>query len=602
MGLFNRLSSEIAYLRGALRVLKRVSPVARTPTVTICDLMADAAARYGDKIALISDKETLTFRDYDGIANRYARWARARGIGKGDTVALLMPNRAEYLAIWLGVARAGGVTALLNTNLSGSGLAHCITIVDAKLAIVARELLPAYSSAVPFMREAPGLWVHGDPGLVEAERIDTVLPGFSDAPLDPSEKAPLTIEDRCLFVYTSGTTGLPKAANINHYRVRAMAVGFSAVMDVSADDRIYDCLPMYHSNGGILATCGVLCRGGTVVIRERFSAREFWSEIIRYECTLFFYIGELCRYLLNSEPSPQDRAHRIRLICGNGLRPDIWTEFVKRFGISKIREFYAATEGNIALFNFDGRPGAVGRIPKWAEKRFVVKIVRFDLDGEQPVRGTDGFCIACPSGEIGEIVGQILNDPEKPANRFEGYADKTATEKKILRDAFEKGDAWFRSGDLLKRDADGYYYFIDRIGDTFRWKGENVATSEVSEAITVYPGIAECNVYGVAVPGYDGRAGMAALVLNEKADFDLTEFRAHLCRNLPDYARPVFLRIREAIDVTGTFKMRKLDLVKEGFEPAGIADPLFIDHPTEKRFIRLDPALADAVRSKALRL
>ena len=523
------------------------------------------------------------------------------GIGKGDAVALCMHNRPDYLCIWLGIARAGGATALINTNLVGNPLAHSLAIVKAKIVIAGASLAATVEQALPLLEEKPVLWVHGAP-VGDHPRLDAAVGDFAGDALSAQERTPLTIEDRCLFIYTSGTTGLPKAANINHYRVMAMARGFSALMDTSPDDRMYDCLPMYHSNGGVLATMGTLAQGGSVVIRDRFSAREFWGDIVRNECTLFFYIGEFCRYLVNTPPGPSDRKHRIRLVCGNGLRPDIWTTFVSRFGIENIREFYAATEGNVVLFNLDSRPGSVGRIPKWAERRFVVKIVRFDIEHQQPIRGPDGFCIPCPPGEVGEIIGQIINDPAKPANRFEGYADKSATETKILRDVFEKGDAWFRSGDLLKRDADGYFYFIDRIGDTYRWKGENVATSEVSETISVFPGIAECNVYGVQVPGHEGRAGMAAIVLDDAAELDLEAFRDHLSSQLPDYARPVFLRIRTALDHTGTFKQRKVELVKEGVDPASIFDPLYLFHPGEKRFVRLDSELYGAIGEGRIRL
>ena len=231
-----------------------------------------------------------------------------------------------------------------------------------------------------------------------------------------------------------------------------------------------------------------------------------------------------------------------------------------------------------------------------------MKVVKFDIETEEPVRGPDGFCIPCAPGEAGEIIGQILNDPAKPANRFEGYADRAATERKILRDAFEKGDAWFRSGDLLKKDKDGYFYFIDRVGDTFRWKGENVATSEVAEALTVFPGIADCTVYGVKVDGFEGRAGMAAIVLDDGITPDLGELRDHLKRQLPDYARPVFLRIRPALDVTGTFKQRKIELVKEGCDPTIISDRLYFDDPREGRYVPLDAELHRALESGSVRI
>ncbi len=599
--LLQRIVREFRYLRGSLQILRAIGPIAKNPTTTVCDVMEEACGAFADRVALVGERETLTYREYGERANRVARWARAQGVGKGDTVALLMANCPDYLCIWMGVARAGGATALINTNLRGQALAHCLAIVQARAVIIGPGFAEAYATARPLLPEQPALWSLG----AEAEgarRLEPVLADLSGAPLAPQERTGLTIEDRCLFIYTSGTTGLPKAANINHYRVMAMTKGFAALMGVRSDDVMYDCLPMYHSNGGVLATCSVLSRGGRVVLKERFSARDFWGDVVRHGCTLFFYIGELCRYLVNLPPGPLDRAHKVRLVCGNGLRPDIWESFVSRFGIAEIREFYAATEGNVVLFNLDSRPGAVGRIAKWAEKRFVVKIVRFDVEKEEPIRGPDGFCIPCAPDEVGEVLGQILNDSRKPANRFEGYADRSATERKILRDVVVKGDAWFRSGDLMRRDADGYFFFIDRIGDTFRWKGENVATSEVSEAISVFPGIAQCNVYGVGVDGYEGRAGMAALVLDEDARLDLPAFREHLARNLPAYARPIFLRIRPDLEMTGTFKQRKVDLVRDGADPAVTDDPIFFDHPGEQRFVRLDDETWGALRAGRIRL
>jgi fatty-acyl-CoA synthase len=403
-----------------------------------------------------------------------------------------------------------------------------------------------------------------------------------------------------LFIYTSGTTGLPKAANINHYRVQSIMFGFNAAMRMKKDDRIYVCLPLYHTSGGVLAAGAALTAGACVVIRERFSASTFWDDIVRHDCTIFQYIGELCRYLLNSPTHPLETSHRIRLACGNGLRPDIWADFQRRFRIPKILEWYAATEGNAVFFNFDSKIGAVGRIPKWMERRFVTEVIRLDLDSEQPVRGDDGSCIKCKPGEVGEVISQILNDPKKPSQRFDGYADQSATEKKILRDVFEKGDRWFRTGDLMRKDALGYYYFIDRIGDTFRWKGENVATSEVSEAITVFPGIKEANVYGVRVPGAEGRAGMAALVVED--DLDLEGFYRHVVQQLPAYSRPIFLRIRAEIETTSTFKQRKVDLVKEGFDPAASADPIYFLSPDRQAYVRLDPALYAEILNGKLRL
>jgi fatty-acyl-CoA synthase len=387
---------------------------------------------------------------------------------------------------------------------------------------------------------------------------------------------------------------------MNHYRVMLATHAFAGVMDTHASDRMYDCLPLYHTAGGLLATGALLVRGGSVVIREKFSAREFWDDIVRWDCTCFQYIGELCRYLVNSPPHPKERAHRLRLACGNGLRADVWPEFKRRFAIPQIIEFYAATEGNVSLFNFDGKEGAVGRLPWWALARFPTRIVRFDVERQQPVRDERGFCIECGPDEAGEVIGKILKDASKPGQRFEGYANAAESDRKILRDVFAKGDIWFRTGDLMRKDKHGYFYFVDRIGDTFRWKGENVSTTEVEEAVTQFDGILEANVYGAAVPGRDGRAGMAAVMA--KDNLNLTALRDHLAQRLPDYARPVFLRIRQDSDVTTTFKQKKIDLVKEGFDPSVTLDPIYFNDPHRKAFVRVDTGLYQDINAGRVRL
>ena len=371
---------------------------------------------------------------------------------------------------------------------------------------------------------------------------------------------------------------MPKAANINHYRLMLACFGFSGIMDTKPSDRMYNCLPMYHTVGGILATGAMLVSGGSVFIREKFSAREFWNDVVRQECTIFQYIGELCRYLVNTPPTDAETKHKLRLACGNGLRPDVWHEFKRRFGIPHILEFYAATEGNVTLFNFDDREGSVGRIPWFLASHFPIKLVRFDYSTEMPARDKSGLCIPCKPEEVGEMLGKIMRDSSKPAARFEGYATAQETKRKILHDVFEHGDMWFRTGDLMRQDRDGYFYFVDRIGDTFRWKGENVATLEVSETVTGIPGVVEANVYGVAVPGHDGRAGMAALVI-DPATFDLAVAHRFIAEHLPSYARPLFLRIRGEIDVTATFKQKKFDLVREAFDPGETSDAIYFNDP-----------------------
>jgi fatty-acyl-CoA synthase len=593
------LIQEFKYLRGALSTLRMTTPIAKNPKRIFPWVVEELAKEYGDKEALLSDRERFTYRELDQRANQYARWARAQGVGKGDVVCLLMLNRPEYLIIWLGILRAGGVVALLNTNLTGTPLAHSISIVSPKHVIVDARLLRSFDGAKDQLTAKPKVWVHGEGGD-NYERLEPAVAAMDNSPIPQADRPDLDINDRALFIYTSGTTGLPKAANINHYRLMLAANGFAGAIGTKPSDRMYDCLPMYHSNGGMVATGATLIGGGTVIIREKFSAREFWDDCVKWQCTAFIYIGELCRYLVTAPPNENETKHKMRVCCGNGMRPDVWPLFQERFKIPRILEFYAATEGNVASFNFDGTPGAVGRLPGYLAHRFPTRIVRFDVEKEEPVRDRQGFCIVCETGEVGEAIGQILNDPSKPTSRFEGYADPEATKKKILRDVFEKGDAWFRTGDLLRQDDKGYFYFIDRIGDTFRWKGENVSTSEVSEAFTVFPGVQEATVYGVSVKGYDGKAGMIAVVADGK--LDMAGLRAHVAKSLPEYARPIFIRLKRELEVTGTFKQRKIDLVKEGFDPSAIKDELYFNDLMQGAYVPLDKALYEKIQARTFRL
>jgi fatty-acyl-CoA synthase len=600
MSFIEQLKNDIVFLRGALRALKMTTPIAKNPTRVFPNVIEELAEKFGDAPALISERERLSYRALAERSNRYARWALAQGLAKGDTVCLLMPNRPEYMAIWIGITRVGGVVALLNTNLVGPSLTYCIDIVQPKLIIIACELAPVLASAQPNLKSKAQVWSHGESG--NFPRIDSAIETASGATLEASERRPLSINDRALYVYTSGTTGMPKAANINHYRVMLACYAFAGVMDTKASDRMYDCLPMYHTAGGIVAIGALLMKGGSVVIREKFSVREFWDDIVRFDCTIFQYIGELCRYLAQSLPNPNETRHRIRLVCGNGLRPDLWEDFKRRFRIPHILEFYGATEGNVNIFNFEGKPGAVGRIPWFLAHRFPTAVVRFDVERQQPVRDANGFCIRCAPNEPGEVIGKIVSKASKPGSRFEGYAASGENENKILRDVFKKGDAWFRTGDLMRKDEQGYFYFVDRIGDTFRWKGENVSTSEVAEAINVFPGVKDANVYGVQIPGREGRAGMVAIVSDNNKMCDLVGLYAHLNAHLPEYARPLFVRIQKDIEVTSTFKQKKVDLVSQGFDPAATSDPIYFNDQQVHGFVRLDPMLYQRITSGQVRV
>jgi fatty-acyl-CoA synthase len=427
-----------------------------------------------------------------------------------------------------------------------------------------------------------------------------MVDGFPGETLTPVDRRAVTIADRALLIFTSGTTGLPKAANVNHRRLLQWSFWFAGLMNTGPGDRMYDCLPMYHSVGGVVATGAVLAHGGSVLIREKFSARRFWDDIVDRDCTLVQYIGELARYLLNAPKAPRERAHRLRICCGNGIRSDVWERFQKRFAIPRILEFYASTEGNVSLYNVESKVGAVGRIPPFLASRFPLVLVKFDAAAGEPVRDADGFCTRCGVNEIGEAIGRIPRDSLQSGVAFEGYTERRGTEQKILHDVFEPGDAWFRTGDLMRSDEAGFFYFVDRIGDTFRWKGENVATTEVAAAITAFPGVKDANVYGVRVPGREGAAGMAAIVT--AGTLDLAEFRNHLARQLPAYARPPFLRITPRLAATATFKHTKSDMQREGFDPTATSDPIYFDDPASKAFIRLDGALYAGLANGKVRL
>jgi fatty-acyl-CoA synthase len=581
--------------RDWLRALEATAPIAGNALRILPRAIEEIAQSAGASEALISARGTLSYRALVARVNRYARWALEQKLGVGETVCLMLPNRPEYFAIWLGITSVGGVVALINTQLRGPSLAYCIDIVAPKHVIVAAELAEHFRSAAP--STGAKIWWHGGR---ELPRIDREVERFAPGPLSDAERRPVTLADRALTIYTSGTTGLPKAANVSHRRLMQWSFWFAGLMNTGPDDRMYNCLPMYHSVGGVAAIGALLVRGGSVVIAEKFSVREFWNDLVAWDCTLFQYIGELCRYLINAPAHPLERRHRLRLCCGNGLRAEVWQEFQSRFKIPRVLEFYAATEGNVSLYNVEGKVGAVGRVPPFLTHRFPLALVKFDAAAAEPERDGDGRCRRCATDEIGEAIGRIRDGTARPGAPFEGYTVVADTERKILRNVFEDGDAWYRTGDLMRMDAGGFFYFVDRIGDTFRWKGENVATSEVAAAIMAFPGITEASVYGVSVRGTEGKAGMATLVTS--GALDVAELRRHLARRLPAYARPLFLRIKDRIELTATFKPKKDELAREGYEPAMVSDALYFDDPAAQSYLRLDAALYARIDAGKVRL
>lgn len=575
-------------LKAWVRALERTASIGRDPHATFPLLIEQLAERYESAPALLGQDDALTYRALSERANRYARWTISEGLAPGATVCLLLHNCPDYLAIWLGLTRAGLTVALVNTHLTGTSLAHSIRVVQPAALIAGASFLERIHSIRAQIGTRTPCWAHGsaDPRWPRIDQAIAELPG---APVEPAERAVPSLSDRALYIYTSGTTGLPKAAIVTHLRLIRWAQWFSGMMNLSAADRMYDCLPLYHSVGGVVATGATLAAGGAVVLRERFSVSRFWQDVTEQRCTVFQYIGELCRFLLAQPQQDGERTHGLRLACGNGLQGEVWTAFQRRFRIPQILEYYASTEGNVSLYNCEGRPGSVGRIPPFLLHRYPVAVVRSDPATGTPLRDSAGRCVPCAVHEVGEVLGQIMSGAAHAGTRFEGYLDSDATRSKVLRDVFAPGDAWYRTGDLMKRDPQGFFYFVDRIGDTFRWRGENVSTSEVAAIVLTCRAVTDAAVYGVAIPGIEGRAPMAALTVDDT--FDLAEFRRELAERLPAYARPLFVRIVTTLDRTGTFKLQKQKLLADGFDPGRIADRLYFDRAQEGRYVVLDAPL-----------
>lgn len=565
MGLLAKLRRDWTFVTRLRRLYARIKPISLDSDVLVCDDFEEAVDRHGERTAIVDERRSFTYRELDGLANRFAHWAQSRRLHRGDTVALVMHNRAEYLAVWLGLSKVGVATALINTNLTGQALAHCLTISGASQIICDETCWPTVEDARTLVNRNLMLWVLGLRQDEETDRrrnLDKPLQSGSSVRPNRSARAGLTNRDTALYIYTSGTTGMPKAARMPHSRVRTYMRAFAGCTEATEKDITFNVLPLYHSTGGLVGVGPALLNGGTLVLRRKFSATGFWADVTQSRATLFVYIGELCRYLVNTPPQPDERAHKLRLAYGNGLRGEVWDEFQPRFAIPEILEFYGSTEGNVSVFNFDGKPGAIGRVPKWVKNRINFRLIRYDLDKDMPERGPNGLAIPAGPNQVGEAIGMISNDIR---HDFSGYADKAASEKKILRDVFVKGDRWFRTGDLMRQDRNGYVYFVDRIGDTFRWKGENVSTAEVEQRLAGAPGVQEVIAYGVPVPHQDGKAGMVGLVLEGK--FQAAAFAEWVDRELPVYARPQFVRILKSADTTGTFKYKKSDLVADGFDP-----------------------------------
>lgn len=593
----HNVAGALAEVPSLLALARKIKPRPKSTRDCFAARVEATVAKYPDHPAVIFEGKQLSWQELNELANRYVGALRGMGLKRGDVVSVIMENRIEYLATLIALNKLGATGALINTNLSGTPLVHCMTITDSRMCILGEERLQAVAS----VRDDPALSgiTHylfvPDSGDIASPNwaADLAEEARDEDPENPPDTAQVTLGDTALYIFTSGTTGLPKAAILSNHRFLLTAsISHTAGLKCDVHDCIYLCLPLYHGTGLFLGVGAAFCSGATMFIRRRFSASNFLSDVREHGTTCFIYIGELCRYLLNTPARKDDYKNSLGTMMGNGLRPDIWCEFKERFGINRVAEFYGSSEGNVGFVNFLNKDCTVGATT------LPVALVQYDVDRDEIQRNSKGRCIKVQEGQPGLLLGKIT-----AVTAFEGYTSKEATEKKILRDVFKRGDAWFNTGDLMKTVDVGFalglahYQFVDRVGDTFRWKSENVSTNEVGELINGHAQVAFCNVYGVEIPKADGRAGMAAIALAEGVkELDLATFSAHVCKHLPSYARPVFLRIQRELDTTGTFKLVKGELRSQGYDLAQVQDTLYVMQPGSSEYQVLDSAYAAKIQ------
>jgi len=547
---------------------------------TLADRLEAQADQYADRTFLIYQGQHYSYQQMDARANQYAQVYQQRGLKANDVCALVMENRPDFFFAWFGLAKLGVVTAFINHHARGRALVHALSSTQAKAVVIGEECLEAFADNPEL--EAWPRWLVPDlekPASAQLRqladaRFQTEVDTAASTRIGREARHGITAGDTMLLIFTSGTTGLPKAAKYSHLRWMVSGDVMRACLDAVPEDVFYCCLPLYHGAAATSLTSTALRSGATIVLRRKFSASEFWMDVRRHGVTVFQYIGEICRYLLNRPADKDDRNHRLRLMLGAGLSPDIWQRWIQRFGPMQVIESWGSTEANTSTLNLDNYLGSCGRVPYWEKTN--LRLLRYDLDHQTHVRDEHGFCQHCEPGEIGEAVGMIPDDPNVGGGRFEGYTSHDATEKKILRNVFKDGDAWWSSGDLLRYDENGYCYFVDRIGDTFRWKSENVSTQEIADALGDFPDLEFINIYGVRVPGHEGRAGMAAIQMQPGQRFDPKAFYDFCLERVPKYAAPVFVRVCENADMTSTFKLRKVDMQRQGYAPDKFNDPLYV--------------------------
>ncbi|KAI8328442.1 hypothetical protein BC941DRAFT_444963 [Chlamydoabsidia padenii] len=602
------LSADLNLIKNGLEIRKTSERIIQDGQLNIYYLFKEKAKATPDRVFLVFEDKEYTFRELEKASNKIAHWLLGKNVKKQDHICMMHQNHPTFIILWLAILKVGAVAAFINNNLADDSLRHCIKVADAKMLLFD----PKYKSQVATIAsrdDLPIMVAYGEDNVDLSFAFNLtldVLAKYPDTDVDEGLIRNTSETDKAMLIYTSGTTGMPKAAPIRHTRATLGALAFCHSMKIQPSDRIYTVLPLYHSSASIIATLAPLYGNAVVVLGRKFSASRFWDEVVQQKVTAFIYIGEMCRYLLGQPPHPQERNHSVRFICGNGMRPDVWNRFRNRFNIPQIIEFYASTEGPGGFFNRNNNEygsGAIGRrgpLIRALLKQF--KFVKIDPITEEPLRGKDGFLVQCKPDEEGEMIVELDSEPGTTL-RFDGYYNNNnATNKKIVQDAFKKGDCYYRSGDLLRLSRDGFIYFVDRVGDTFRWKSENVATTEVAHAVSTFDGIVEANVYGTLVPDHDGRASMAAICVADRNKFDFQGLAKHLKRKLPGYAVPLFLRIVPSMESTGTFKQQKVNFRNQGIQ----LDQIPSDEPVYwlrgDTYIRFDQQGLDAIKAGKAKL
>lgn len=552
------------------------------------DIFHEMVLKHPKKDCFLFEDEKWSFLQVEEYSLRVSAVLKSKNIKRGDTVGVMIGNCPEMPAIWIGATRIGAICPLINTNQTGNTLLHSINIANCDAVVYSDEFESVFQEISNDLNASLKLFKFIRRPLNTSPDAVKVVESPNDftSLLENTNPAPWTRSDsegfngKMLYIYTSGTTGLPKAAVISPSRMVFMASGVHYLGGLRKSDVIYCPMPLYHSAGGCITMGQAFIFGCTIALRTKFSASAYFPDCIKYNATAAHYIGEMCRYVLSTKPSTADRQHKVRTVYGNGMRPTIWPEFVKRFNIKKVVEFYGATEGNANIVNIDNKMGAIGFVSRIIPAVYPIATLKVDQETGEPIRNSKGLCQLAKPNEPGVFIGKIK--PNNPSRAFLGYVDKDASDKKIVRDVFTHGDSAFISGDILMADELGYLYFLDRTGDTFRWRGENVSTTEVEAAISRFADQRDAVVYGVEIPNTDGRAGMCGIV-DVEGSLDLDKLAKDIAKDLPKYARPIFIRIMTSVDMTGTFKMKKVDLQKEGYNPSIVKDKLFyMDGRTEK--------------------